>query len=167
MSGFSPSHAGEQAARIPALATHGLDVGIILIDHRRQRQTGAGLARGLEVEDPVSSPTFTLMHSYRGRLELSHYDAWMEGRERAFLLDGGAEELAGAGVSVIEWAENVQDLLPRPYLAVHLAHRTPETRSIRISVEGAPHSPVAGLLSALSPPEGIRIDDADDSRGAS
>lgn len=93
-----------------------------------------GLARGLEVTDPVSSPTYTLQHAYRGRLDLYHFDAWMQGREQAFLLDGGAEWFDAGGVCVIEWAERVRELLPTPRIAVLLEHRGPSTRRLRLSV---------------------------------
>ena len=87
-----------------------------------------GLAKGLDIEEPISSPTFTLMNDYLGRLPLYHFDAWMEGRERSFLADGAVEMLGGEGVCAIEWGERVADFLPRPYLAVRLAHESPESR---------------------------------------
>jgi len=83
-----------------------------------------GLARGLDVASPVSSPTFALMASHAGRLSLLHFDAWMEGRERAFLADGGAE-LFGQGVCAVEWAEKVADTLPVDRLEVRI-ERLPE-----------------------------------------
>lgn len=95
-----------------------------------------GLARGLGVTDPISSPTYALMQTYAGRVGLHHLDAWMEGRERAFLLDGGLELLRERGVTVIEWAARVADVLPLPYLAVRLEHRSVDTRAITVSVVG-------------------------------
>jgi tRNA A37 threonylcarbamoyladenosine biosynthesis protein TsaE len=81
------------------------------------------------------------MHEYRGRLPLLHFDAWMEGRERSFLADGGAEGLGGEAVAVIEWGERVADGLPRPYLRVRLGHGPPrdgrETRTIELGIVGA------------------------------
>jgi len=97
-----------------------------------------GLARGLCVEDPVSSPTFTLLHEYRGRIPVHHFDAWMSGRERAFLEAGGAEALDGEGVAVIEWAEHVRAYLPPARLAVRLEHLGPAMRRLRLEVLGAP-----------------------------
>ena len=82
-----------------------------------------GLARGLDVTEQVTSPTYTLMHSYPGRLELYHFDAWMEGREAAFLDGGGAEWLQAGGVAVVEWASRVQAWLPEERLEVELMHR--------------------------------------------
>ncbi len=89
-----------------------------------------GLARGLEVEECVDSPTFTLMNQYRGRLELFHFDAWMQGRERAFLEGGGEEFLHAHGVTAIEWGGRVLDLLPRPLIWIEMAHRSPTEREI-------------------------------------
>jgi tRNA threonylcarbamoyladenosine biosynthesis protein TsaE len=107
-----------------------------------------GLARGLEVATPVSSPTFALMASHAGRLPLLHFDAWMEGRERAFLADGGAE-LFGQGVCAIEWAAKVADALPDDRLQV-LLERVPEegedARRIVLECRGS----VPGLEAVLS-----------------
>lgn len=119
-----------------------------------------GLARGLGVEGPVTSPSFTLMHQYPGPVELRHFDAWMEGRERAFLEGGGAEWLYGEGVAVIEWAGRVQDWLPAPRLELLIEHRGPAERLLRVRLlapagdgteprEADPH----GLRGAL---EGLR-----------
>lgn len=96
-----------------------------------------GLARGLGVEERVSSPTYTLLHEYEGRLRLYHYDAWMEGRERALLAGGGSSWLFDAGVAVVEWAERVADLLPEPRLEVRLAHRGPEERELVLERRGS------------------------------
>jgi len=81
-----------------------------------------GLCNGLGVTDPVHSPSYTLMHTYQGRLEVFHFDAWMEGREAAFLDGGGAEWLFGKGVAVVEWASRVQDYLPAEHLEIELLH---------------------------------------------
>ena len=104
-----------------------------------------GLARGLGVEEPVDSPTFTLMNQYEGRLTLYHLDAWMQGRERAFLEGGGEDCLHAEGVTAIEWGGRVLDLLPRPLVWIELEHRSPEERQIRVRVVSA----VDGAGSAL------------------
>ena len=78
-----------------------------------------GLAAGLEIPDIIKSPTFTIIHEYQdGRLPLYHMDAYR-------LETGGAEDLGleeyfdGDGVSVVEWAEFVEDELPADFLAIH------------------------------------------------
>ena len=109
-----------------------------------------GLCRGLDVgpDEDVSSPTYTLMHEYRGRLSVYHFDAWMEGREEAFLEGGGAEWLHAGGVSVIEWAERVRDWLPEPRLEVRLSHLGPSERRLELALVGEDPA-LAALLAAL------------------
>ncbi len=128
-----------------------------------------GLARGLDVTEDVSSPTFILMNTYSGRVPLYHLDAWMADRGDAFLAEGGAEWLGGEGVAVVEWAERVRSWLPADCLWVRLAHaRAPaadpeagadgqETRSIAFGL--APGSSEAcdwpARLAAWTPPAGL------------
>lgn len=105
-----------------------------------------GLGRGLG-DYEVSSPTFTLHDLHEGgRLALSHFDAWMEGREKALLEDGGDEWLGGDGVAVIEWAERVARWLPTPRVEVRLEHRGEEERLLRFQVVGPASEPLAVAL---------------------
>ena len=116
-----------------------------------------GLARGLGVEDPVSSPTFTLMQEYEGRVLLRHFDAWMEGRERSFLADGGADAFADGAVCAVEWSARVADWLPRPHLLVSLAHESPVARLLALAVvgEGRAADRLTALVAGLEPPSGL------------
>jgi tRNA threonylcarbamoyladenosine biosynthesis protein TsaE len=121
-----------------------------------------GLARGLGVTERVQSPTYALMHTYPGRLELFHFDAWMEGRERAFLLDGGLEWMQSGGVSVIEWGSRVRECLPRPLLALTFEHRGESARAITIGVDDRGGSALSesarllwNLIAKLELPEGV------------
>lgn len=101
-----------------------------------------GLARGLGVEGEVGSPTFIRMRVLPGRLALYHFDAWRPGSEA--LLDEGREFLSGEGVAVVEWADRVEEHLPRPRLELALRHRGPEEREI----EGFLVRPEAGAAPA-------------------
>jgi len=70
-----------------------------------------GLAEGLEVPgDQVSSPTFTLVQSYRGRLPLLHADLYRI--TSAEVDDLGLDETAQEGVLAIEWAEKLSRPVP-------------------------------------------------------
>jgi len=95
-----------------------------------------GLARGLGIEGPVTSPSFALMQEYAGRVPLYHFDAWMRGREAALLAEGAAEYLDGPGVAVVEWADRVTELLPAPRLEIRLFHLAEERRGL--GVRGVP-----------------------------
>ncbi len=73
-----------------------------------------GLAAGLGVSGEVSSPTFTLIHEYRGgRLPLFHADLYRLESEEEVLGIGLDDYLEGEGVTVIEWADKFARLIPR------------------------------------------------------
>jgi len=92
-----------------------------------------GLAEGLGVQrDEVSSPTFTLMHEYRGgRLSLLHVDLYRLNDARE-IDDLSVEELGSGGVVAIEWAEKLPRGWPGAYV-VRIAHGDGDTRTIEIT----------------------------------
>lgn len=97
-----------------------------------------GLARGLDIQGPVHSPTFTLINEYRGRLPLYHLDLYrLRGEQDA--LDIGIEQyLPGDGITVIEWADRIQTLLPDQTFHVLLDHGPePHQRTITLLPPGA------------------------------
>ena len=89
-----------------------------------------GLARGLGIEDYVTSPTFTLVNEYRPRAAgpaLYHVDLYRTSGA-AEALDLGLDEYLGladlpAGVAVVEWAERAPDALPAEYLLIRIERR--------------------------------------------
>lgn len=95
-----------------------------------------GLAVGLGVEEPVTSPTFTIIQEYRGRIPFYHVDAYrLESPEE--LEDLGLEEyIFGDGVTVIEWAERVASLLPDNYLEVNIQPSQGEGRLVTVKAVG-------------------------------
>lgn len=95
-----------------------------------------GLAAGLGVADAVTSPTYALLQSYVGRLDLHHFDAYMEGRERALLQDGGLEWMHAGGVAAVEWARRVADVLPLPRVWIRFEHVGKNERRLAVTVEG-------------------------------
>lgn len=91
-----------------------------------------GLVRGLGVPDHASSPTFVLIHEYRGRHPVSHVDCYRVSNLEE-LLDLGIEELLdGDGVTVIEWAERLEPLLPSRTVRVWIEGVGDEPREIQI-----------------------------------
>lgn len=79
-----------------------------------------GIARSLGITEDITSPTFTLISVYEGRLPLYHMDVYrLEGGED--FIDLGAEEmLYGNGVCVIEWSEKIMDELPSGTIIIKL-----------------------------------------------
>lgn len=91
-----------------------------------------GLAEGLLINmDEVTSPTFTLVHEYRGgRLPLIHVDLYR--LDRADLDEIGLDEdLAATGVIAVEWAERMTRVLPGA-ITVRIADLGGDRRQIRI-----------------------------------
>lgn len=127
-----------------------------------------GLARGLGIPAGVASPTYTLMQAHGGgRLPLYHFDAWLEGREAALFEDGGDEWLRGAGVAVVEWAQRVEEWLPRPYLQLELSHLGLEERGLALwcvlGPQGEAGSGFEELVAGLAWPAGLELLEIDDS----
>ena len=72
-----------------------------------------GLAKGLEIDEYLSSPTFTIVNCYEGRLPLYHFDVYRIDDPDEMYEIGYDEYIDGDGVCVIEWAENIAEILPR------------------------------------------------------
>lgn len=79
-----------------------------------------GFGRGLGVDEQITSPTFALVQSYTGRLDLYHLDVYRLDQV-AEAVDLGLSELLDDGsVTVIEWGDAIAPVLPHDYLEVHL-----------------------------------------------
>jgi tRNA threonylcarbamoyladenosine biosynthesis protein TsaE len=79
-----------------------------------------GLARGLGIDEPVTSPTFTIVQEYTGRLPLAHVDVYRLDRVQD-LYDLGFDELVdGDGVTVVEWGDLVEQSVPADHLVVRI-----------------------------------------------
>ncbi len=76
-------------------------------------QLAKGIARGLGFHGDVTSPTFTIVHEYRGgRLPMYHIDLYRIQSEKEAIDIGLEEYLPGDGVTVIEWPERIASILP-------------------------------------------------------
>ena len=72
-----------------------------------------GLAKGLGIEEPVNSPTFTIVQVYEeGRLPLYHFDVYRIGDIEEMDEIGYEDYFYGEGVCLIEWADLIRDILP-------------------------------------------------------
>ena len=72
-----------------------------------------GLAAGLGIDEPVTSPTFTILQNYDGgRLPFFHFDVYRIGDIEEMDEIGYDDCFFGGGVSLVEWAEIVEEILP-------------------------------------------------------
>ncbi len=78
------------------------------------------IAKGLEVEDYVTSPTFTLINEYKGRVPLYHFDVYRLGDIDEFYDLGYEEYIYSSGVTVIEWADKVLELFPENRINIEI-----------------------------------------------
>jgi tRNA threonylcarbamoyladenosine biosynthesis protein TsaE len=95
-----------------------------------------GLAEGLGIEGPVTSPTFVMIAEHAGRLPLYHADLYRTESLAEIRRLGLEELLDGAGVTAIEWAEKAEPLLPLRTIRVRIRGAGDEPRIVEI--EGAP-----------------------------
>ncbi len=79
-----------------------------------------GVCRGMGVAEDVTSPSFTLINEYSGRMPVYHFDFYRLERLEEIAALGIDEYFDGPGVCLIEWAERALPLLPEPRLDVHL-----------------------------------------------
>lgn len=99
-----------------------------------------GFGRGLGVDEQITSPTFALVRSYTGRLDLYHLDVYRLDQV-AEAVDLGLSELLDDGsVTVIEWGDTIAPVLPHDYLEVHLRFIDPGRADHR-TVELVPVGP--------------------------
>ncbi len=96
-----------------------------------------GMAKGLEVSEEIVSPTFTIIHEYEtGRLPLYHMDVYRLKQPEEMYDLGYEEYFYGEGVTVVEWAQIIEPLLPDEYLAMEIVV-VPEGRELRFVPHGA------------------------------
>ena len=78
-----------------------------------------GVAAGLGILEPVSSPTFTIVQVYEeGRLPFYHFDVYRIGDIEEMEEIGFEDYIYGEGVSLIEWANLIEELLPERYTQI-------------------------------------------------
>lgn len=80
---------------------------------------GQGIASGLGITGPVSSPTFTILQIYEeGRLPFYHFDVYRIGSVEEMEEIGYEDCFYGQGVSLVEWADLVEEILPERYCRI-------------------------------------------------
>ncbi|MCL2426905.1 MAG: tRNA (adenosine(37)-N6)-threonylcarbamoyltransferase complex ATPase subunit type 1 TsaE [Oscillospiraceae bacterium] len=95
-----------------------------------------GVAAGLGIDASVSSPTFTIVNEYPGKIPLFHFDMYRLNNESELFDIGWDDYLERGGVCIVEWSENVPGAFPPDTIVVHLKYIDENTRQIEIDAPG-------------------------------
>ena len=102
-----------------------------------------GFGKGLGIDEPISSPTFTILHEYEsGRLPLYHFDAYRIDDPAELYEIGYEEYFFGNGVCLIEWPSKVEELIPASAVRVSIDRVPEQGADARLITVDAP--PCAG-----------------------
>lgn len=94
-----------------------------------------GIAVGLGVKRVVNSPTYTIIKEYEGELPLYHMDVYrLEDTDEDI---GFSEYFEGAGISVVEWAQFIEEYLPKERLEIQINYLDDERRKIEFHPHGS------------------------------
>jgi tRNA threonylcarbamoyladenosine biosynthesis protein TsaE len=96
-------------------------------------QLAKGIARGLDIDATVNSPTFILMNEYAGRLPLFHVDLYRLADAADALAGGVIDDRQIDGVTVVEWPDRMGDVLPAGRLDVVIDGTGDEPREIEVA----------------------------------
>lgn len=97
-----------------------------------------GLGAGAGIRNPayISSPSFTLINEYPGRITFYHIDLFRLGKEKEAEDLGLEDYFQGEGVTAIEWADKIPSLLPEELLLIRIVYTGRNTRSLEIIGKG-------------------------------
>ncbi len=99
-----------------------------------------GIAEGLGVQEVVSSPTFTLLKEYEGRVPFYHFDLYRLDEPSEMLALGFEEYFESKGVCVVEWANKAESLWPEEHLHIRLKVVSETKRGLLLSGTGTHYS---------------------------
>ena len=80
-----------------------------------------GIAEGLGIDEYITSPTFTIVNEYdSGRLKLNHFDVYRVSDPDEIYAIGFDDYIFSEAVSIIEWANYIEDILPKDFLHIYI-----------------------------------------------
>jgi len=112
-----------------------------------------GISKGLEVKDCVTSPSFTIVNEYQGKIPIYHFDLFRLDNSEDILELGYEEYFYGEGLIVVEWAEKIENFLPKEHLKIDIEFKDYYQREISFIPQGDRFN---NFLEELSRIENIR-----------
>lgn len=91
-----------------------------------------GIAEGLGVQEPIDSPTFTIVKEYAGKVPFYHLDVYRLEADEPLGLE---EYLDGDGVCLVEWASRIADWLPEETIKIQLLVQHDQSRMIKLTTK--------------------------------
>ncbi len=94
-----------------------------------------GLALGLGIASPITSPSFTISCRYHARdgLSLNHYDFYRLSNPGVVAMELAESINDPRAITVIEWGESIQDILPKKHIIIHINYLPDTGRDVEIS----------------------------------
>ena len=108
-------------------------------------QFAKGFAKGLGINGHITSPTFTIINEYNGRIPLYHFDAYRINDVEEMYEIGCDEYFFGEGVCLIEWANLIEDIIPKENIKISISKDMEQGvyfRKITLETSGEKYEPV-------------------------
>ena len=95
-----------------------------------------GIAKALDINSYITSPTFTIVNEYEGRLPLYHFDVYRIYDPDEMFDIGFEEYINGEGITIIEWGEQISEILPKDIIKVNIQKNLKKDLDVReITIE--------------------------------
>ncbi len=110
-----------------------------------------GIAAALGIEGYITSPTFTIVNEYDGKIPLYHFDVYRIAEPSEMFEIGFEEYLEGNGIVVIEWAELIKEIIPPEHITVEIKKDyriNPDDRIIDLEFHGVRYADCQRRLEA-------------------
>lgn len=104
------------------------------------------IAASMGIEEYITSPTFTIVQEYEGKLPLYHFDVYRIADEEEMYYIGFDEYLSRDGVCIIEWANLIKGILPKERLEIELSYASGSGRNMNITAYGVRYEELAKEL---------------------
>ncbi len=136
----------EIGARLGAVAGPGDVIALVGPLGAGKTELARGIARGLDVDEPVTSPTFILVAEHPGRHLLFHVDCFRLAGPVDALAAGVLDDRAPEGVTVIEWADRLGPMLPTARLEIRIDGAGRGRRTLTLVATEARHARLLEVL---------------------